>query len=482
MRERLQSEWRKELLYVTLALMESCWAYAWLVFLLGRGLSHSLHLATVLCVLLLAMYLTRLLHSRKTPLLLQRSLTLVLAVLTALLLLRLYIYEGHRISDLSWLGHFLWDAGNAMQGIAPSLVLFVAGLYLWVRGIALAQRDLGVEAVGFSFRLGIIAFVWLFLIQLLSPGRAAVPLVFVYFFLGLIAVGLARIESVSQSHLGIRSPFNASWLGILSGSTLAVSAVSIAAATLFSLRHVTAVIHALKPVLALLGKLAAPLSVAVAWVLELLISFLIRVFSALVSEEGQEITPLSRIAQGLQEFQQAQPVQGALRILLQVVKWGFLGLALLCILAIVAFSINRMRRIQEESAEQQAVWESGRPAEGAHGTGHSRWQRLRDELQARLAQLRGEDYSLASIRQIYASLVRLATAGGFPRREAETPYEYTATLRRAFAGCEEEIQLITEAYVRVHYGERSFPAAYVQRVRDAWRTVRARQEQQASQA
>jgi hypothetical protein len=472
----MRAQWRKELLYLTLALMENCWFYGWLTFLLGRSLSRSLPFAATLSVLLLATYLTRLLHGRQTPLLMQRSLTLLLAVLSSLLLLRLHVYGDHRISDLSWLGGFLWEASNIMQRISPALVLFCAGLYLWVRGIALAQRDLGVESVGFSFRLGIIAFVWLFLIQILTPGGDAVPLTFAYFFMGLIAVGLARIESVSQSHLGIRSPFNASWLGILAGSTLAVSTVSIAAAVLFSLRNIVAILNAINPVLALLGKLASPLWIALAWLLELLINFLIRIFSGLFGEQRQEPTALTRLAEELQQFQQSQPVQGALRIILQIIKWGVLGLAFLSALAIVAFSVSRLRRaLQEESGEQEAVWESGRTTEDKRSATQDYWQRLRDELQARLARLRGEDYSLTTIRQIYASLVRLATACGFPRREAETPYEYTSTLHQAFAGCEDEVRLITEAYVRVHYGERSFPAAYVQRIRDAWLAIRARQ-------
>jgi hypothetical protein len=472
----MRAQWRKELLYLILALMENCWLYAWLTLLLGHGLSRSLPFAATLSMLLLATYLTRLLHARETPLLVQRSLTLLLAVLSSLLLLRLHAYGDHRISDLSWLGSFLWEASNIMQRISPALVLFCAGLYLWARGIALAQRDLGVESVGFSFRLGIIAFVWLFLIQIFTPGGDAVQLTFGYFFVGLIAVGLARIESVSQSHLGIRSPFNASWLGILAGSTLAVSALSVAAAALFSLRNIVAALNTITPVIAVLGKLASPLWIALAWLLELLINFLIRIFSGLFGEQSLEPTALTRIAGELQQFQQAQPVQGALRIILQIIKWSFLGLAFLSALAIMAFSISRLRRaLLEQSAEQQAIWESGRTAEDKSSATQSRWQRLRDELQARLARLRGQDYSLASIRQIYASLVRLATACGFPRRQAETPYEYTSTLHRAFAGCEEEVQLITEAYVRVHYGERSFPVAYVQRIRDAWLAIRVRQ-------
>jgi len=477
MTDRLRALWRRELLYLALALMENCWFYAWLVLLLGRGSSSSPPFVTTLSLLLVSMYLTRLLHARKTALLVQRSLTVVLAVSSALLLPRLYVYAGRSVGNLSWLGNLMWEFGNIMQSISPAVILSCAGLYLWVRGIALAQRDLDVDSVGFSFRFGIVAFVWLFLVGILSPVAAnAVRLAFLYFFLGLIAVALGRIESVSQSRLGIRSPFNASWMAILAASTLAVSGVSVTATAVFSLHNIAAVLNALKPVLTLLGKLASPLGVALAWLLQLVITLLVRLFSGLFGEQSEQTSALERLGEELQQFQQAQPVQGVLHIVLQMIKWGLLGLVVVGALAIVAFSIRRVQRaLQGENAEQQAVWESGR-AEGTPDSGQSRWQRLRDELSAQLAKLRGEDYSLASIRQVYASLVRLATACGFPRRKAETPYEYTATLRRAFASSEEEIQLITEAYVRAHYGERSFPGAYVQSVRSAWLAIRTRQE------
>ncbi len=468
----MRTQWRRELLYPILALMETCWFYAWLTFLVGGGLSRSLPLVTMLSVLLLATYLTRFLHARKTTLWVQRSLTLVLAVLSSLLLLRLHIYVSYGISDLSWLGSFLWEAGNIMQRISPELVLFCAGLYLWARGIALAQRNLDVESVGFSFRLGIAAFVWLFLLRIFSPGGDVLHLVFGFFFLGLVAVGLARVESVSQSRLGIRSPFNASWLAILASSTVAMAAISVAAARLFSLRNIAAVLNAVKPVFALLGRLAAPLWLVLAAVLELFLTFLIRLFSGLFGERSEDITALQRMAEELQQFQQGQPAQGLLQTLLQVIKWAALGLAFVGVLALVASTISRVRRALDEGAEQEAVWESVAATEGTGNATHSYWQRLQDELEALLARVRGEDYSLVSIRKVYASLVRLATASGFPRRAAETPYEYTSTLHRAFAGCEAQVQLITEAYVRAHYGERSFPPDYVQRVRDAWLSIR----------
>jgi len=481
--EELRTSWRRELLYVCLATMEVCWFYPWLLLLSGAASGRRIPFVVVLCLFLGVTYLTRLFHQRAVRLSLQRSATVSLALLCSLLLLRLYIYVGYPVSDLSWLGHLVWDLGNVMQRIPPALVIFVAVLYIWLRGIQLAQRELDVESVGFSFRAGIIAFLWLFLLSLLGSPADATPYAFAFFFVGLVAVALGRIESVSQSRLGIRSPFNLSWLAILLGATLVVSALSLLATRVFSLQNVLLLGRWVRPAADLLGKLAYPLLLVVAMVLEGLISILIRFFSGLLGGEASQELPILRIAEQLQEqLQQMQPTEGVLLFVLQLIKWVFLGSALLMALAILVFSISRVRKSLESQrlADHDSVWDADEVAREAEDAVLNRWQRLLAALQARWARLQGEEFSLASIRQVYVSLVKLATASGVPRRQAQTPYEYAAALLRSFPGSAEEIGLITEAYVRTHYGERSFSTAYVQRVRDAWLAIRQRQEEQSS--
>jgi len=123
------------------------------------------------------------------------------------------------------------------------------------------------------------------------------------------------------------------------------------------------------------------------------------------------------------------------------------------------------------------VWDSTDGGKDASRAWEAYWRNLRQELEARLARLRGQEYALASIRQIYSSLVKLSTAAGYPRQNAETPYEYLETLAGAFPESRDDLGLITEAYVRTHYGEQRFQPEYVRRVRDAWLAVRQRQAQ-----
>ncbi len=472
------ANWRKEMLYLTLAAMESCWFYPWLIFLVGTRRQPGIPIGAVFATLLVALQLTRVLNQERLSLPLQRAAIIVLALLSSLLLLKLYVYADYPATDVAWLGRFAWELSNFFQRIHPSFVIFAAGLYLWWRGIQLAQGDLGVPSVSLSFRVGIVAFLWLFLIRVFNPRIDATPFAFVYFLLGLIALGLARIEEVTQSRLGIRSPFNASWMSILFGSALLVLAVSALAAWLFSVRNVAALLNLFSPIIPLLRRIASPLLVVLAWLLDLLLKSLIRVFGGVL---GREFAALSEFSEELQQFQQleTEPAQGVVLIIIQLLKWGFLLVLLLGALAVLALSMSRVWQGQQagRDAEHDSVWETGSAAKDVRDALASRWRRWREELLAQLARLRGEEYSLITIRQIYASLVKLATTSGFPRREAQTPYEYTVSLNAAFPGSGEEIQLITNAYVRTHYGERSLRPNDVQRVRDAWLTIRKRQEQ-----
>jgi hypothetical protein len=472
---------RKQMLYLGLAAMEACWLYPWLLFALGVD-ERAAHVpfAPILFTLLLAFCVTRYFDRRAVSLAWQRLCTIVLALLCTFLLLRIYVYPSYLPTDFSWAARFIWELGNVLQRIHGSFVLTLASLLLWWRGIQLAQRDLGLHSIGFSFRVGIIAFLWLFLCGLFGLRIDASPFAFGYFALGLVVLGLARIEEVGSTRLGICSPFDASWTALLTVAALLVVALSLVAARVLSVQNIVALLRQLRPAIALLSRAASPLLVALAWLLELLLTTLIRIFGAALGErpESQAVEGLSSWIEELRRLRGATAPQGLWATIVQVLKWGFLGLIMVGVLAAIALSISRIRRGTEDgrNAEFESVWDSSSAGKDVRNALQSRWMRWREELWDRLTWLRGEQYSLTTIRHIYASLVKLAAASGLARQAAETPYEYLARLEMVFPGSEPEMELITEAYVQAHYGERSFSPRYVQQVRDAWLTVRTRQE------
>ncbi len=80
----------------------------------------------------------------------------------------------------------------------------------------------------------------------------------------------------------------------------------------------------------------------------------------------------------------------------------------------------------------------------------------------------------ARIRIIYARLLKLGSRLGQPREPAVTPTEYLAVLDRVFPASRDELELITNAYLRVRYGELPESRTEVTQVEAAWGVVRRR--------
>lgn len=477
---RLRANWQAEFIYLGLAAMESCWLTPWLHFLLGTGVRRQLvPWVAPFFTLLLAMYSTRYMEAHGASLLTQRLVTVAFALVSTLALLRIYVYARYAAGDGSWLLQFVREMATVLQRIPPSLIVFCAGIYLWWRGVSLAQRELDLFSAGYSFRIGIVAFFWLFLLRLLGTPVEATASAFLFFFLSLIVLGLSRVRDVSHSHTGIRSPFGLSWMGILLGAALGISALSVLAAQLLSVRSVRAFLNWLHPALALLGRAASPLLTVLALLLDAMLRFLIRAFGVLFGEQSQESAELSQLAERLRQIEPVEVASRSLPLGLRILGGAVLVLLFCAGLAALAFSIDRKRRAQEEArlAEHGSIRDDSGMSRDVANAWQSYWRNLHQGLEARLARLRGQEYALASIRQIYASLVKLSTAAGFPRQEAETPYEYLTTLAQAFPESRDELGLITEAYVRTHYGEQRFQPEYVRRVRDAWLVIHQRQAQ-----
>jgi hypothetical protein len=80
----------------------------------------------------------------------------------------------------------------------------------------------------------------------------------------------------------------------------------------------------------------------------------------------------------------------------------------------------------------------------------------------------------ARIRIIYARLLRLSARLGEPRAPAVTPIEYLDSLETIFPASRDELDLITNAYLRVRYGELPETRRQVEEVESAWGVVRRR--------
>jgi len=159
------------------------------------------------------------------------------------------------------------------------------------------------------------------------------------------------------------------------------------------------------------------------------------------------------------------------------------GLGVVLALLAIVMWLERRRRWQRNPVADESGLASGQGTmlSQAGGLLQQAWERLRG-LAAQVGQfgIGRRLYAAVSVRHIYANVVRLAERRGFPRSPAQTPNEFLPELQRAFPACDSDLSNITEAYVRVHYGEAPSSLQELEALRSCWRRVLAAPVHQGS--
>ncbi|MEJ2750402.1 MAG: DUF4129 domain-containing protein, partial [Anaerolineae bacterium] len=78
----------------------------------------------------------------------------------------------------------------------------------------------------------------------------------------------------------------------------------------------------------------------------------------------------------------------------------------------------------------------------------------------------------ASIRRIYQQMLETASDVGYPRGESETPFEFLPTLAEIWPDNTADSRLITQAFVRVRYGELPETKEELAAIDTAWQRLR----------
>ena len=79
---------------------------------------------------------------------------------------------------------------------------------------------------------------------------------------------------------------------------------------------------------------------------------------------------------------------------------------------------------------------------------------------------------IASVRQIYRQFLRWAAAGGYPRHISQTPHEYCYTLVGLLPEAREDLDLVTQQYVRARYGAWLPTGDELDELSQAWHRVK----------
>jgi hypothetical protein len=354
---------------------------------------------------------------------------------------------------------------------------------MWWRGLSLVQFQPNIDRVGLRLRAGILLFIpFALLPQARDSAWGIMPFVLLYFVVGLMAVSLIRAEQVERERSGFAASLSPGWLGAIFITSLLVILTAGLIAIIISGDLLALIMQWLSPLRsALLAGTAVAISTTIYLasplfiLLEILLIWLANLFSVIfnnVSEGlGLELPGnLNDLDFLWQAREEAVEVAG-LSIPMEVTR-ALTMLIMLTVVVLVAFVLTR--RFRQPVLAPRAggpISAAERDELPGEGIGQRLLQRLGFMHRWRTA---------ASIRQIYRQMCTAASGVGYARGSSETPYEYLKTLEQVWPNKRSDSLLITEAYVRVRYGEVPETKEELEAIRAAWRRLEETGSAQAS--
>lgn len=401
-----------------------------------------------------------------------------LVLFSGLLGVRWALYRGTGLLNFHWLAEIADGLVNFHLGLRPGVFLFLFTASLWLRASSASGRMTTFFSVGVSFRLGV-------LLILLGGGVLAVRfagqiatatwLATIFVALGLLAVSLARSDEKAESAAGSTGA-SLPWdrLAQLALAVALTVALSLALAGFFAPDRIRAILAFFDPLWNLLGNLFFLLLLALSFVLEKIIGWLFAWLAPLFANVdlaktlGEAFSRLT-LPPELQENQapEAGPPSEALLMLLRA---GFV-IGLLALLLVIVYVLVVRRQGHQRTAEAEiAAVEKLSFGGDALRRG---WRRLRNLAGlVRRYGLGRELLDAISVENLYANLCRLARQRGQPRLPSQPPDDYLPRLALAFPNQEEGLGIITEAYMRVYYGEQAVSGEELASLRGVYESVR----------
>lgn len=461
---------RHELLYVAWALMEIAliapvalvampWARYW------PAASVTLWL---LLIMLVPFNLSRLMSLLRVPVQRQQVVMVVGLLLVILISLRTLVFQPASLFDFSWLrgwyGHIA-ESNNPYWGRDVAIFLLVT--FFWWRGIALVGRHVDMRVLGLRFRLSGLIFAPIVIV--IASGLAdwnVIPFLLLFFLASLLAIALTRAEQIEQDRSGKSFAMSPRWLAAVILSAVIIILTGVVLGGLASGQPILGLVGWLQPLWLALHFAATTiigilvhLSLPFLFVFGFLLQWMIEVIGQAMRRGLGPLTPLP-----------LQSEETVLRQLGRIIRIApeyrpvLLFLMMLLATLVVGLALNWVYRRMRPPAERESELAKNRAGAGDERPGLGR------RLLQQLGLARGWR-TAASIRRIYRDMSLVAGAAGYGRGESETPFEYLATLAKAWPENQADTSLITRAYVRVRYGEIPEDRQELAEIEAAWKRL-----------
>ena len=462
---------RHELLYVLWALMEIAiiapvslalmpWAGYW---------SPAQFVLWLLLLVMIPFNLSRLASILEIPVQRQQIIMVLALFITVLAAWRIIVYPDAGMLDFGWLSEMfrhIIESGNPYR--SQELAIFVLVVIGWWRGISLVGRRVDFRDTGLRFRMGIL--LTALLVAFVAGSFldwSVTPFVLLFFFSGLLAVVMSRVEQLELSRSGRSFPMGPRWLIVVSLTAAILVFLTGIVTGFISGESVLEVVGWMAPVwggltfliasvTSMVSYLLVPIILALEWILGK-IPFDFTTPSEMVSDFGED--------SGLATVQPEQIVEKVPQFV-DTAQRLLPFLIMIFVVLLVSLALSRLFQMARRAAEPE-----GQPLNPLDGLSGLEKPGFAQRLLDRLGFVR-RWRSAASIRRIYQAMCDTAADYGYARASSQTPYEYLTTLDGAWPNFHGETVLITEAYIRVRYGEIPESQEEMNQITEAWEVLR----------
>jgi len=477
--------WREIALF-SLIIMELSFAVLWYRVLLSfwERITYMRALAVFGGILFISFILTRFMNYISLKIKIQRIVLFILLIVSLLVGLNTLLYPSEGVGLGGIIVRLFRSFNNTTSYIPAEFVLMLIILFVIWRGASLARKRIDPGRFLSSFRIGIVL-LFAYGISFGFTENTSLSILYLFLFFSLLGLSVARISALGRLRGGHSINFDKRWLiGIVLAIMLILS-ITIIAANLVSGQELDIEINIFGWILFVLTLLISPFvwvtlylfSVLDQWIhFDRILQSLSELFGRLQSVFEGFLTILDSL-KGALDFSFVINFIEALKAIQPIILW------IVILLVVFLFLRSLVRYFLNESTEVEEEYQAISGQEDLLGLLRAALRKGIRKMTTGLEQVFNLDSArkflmAARIRRIYARLLDLSDKLGHPRPLSSTPLEFLPSLESLLPDSKRELDVITQAYLRVRYGE--FPETHqeVEIVETAWNHVRSHGQDQ----
>jgi hypothetical protein len=320
------------------------------------------------------------------------------------------------------------------------------------------------------------------------PAAGVIPAVILYFGLGLLLLGQARFDGARRrwmvDKVKVAEQTSARWLRY----SLVLSGIAALVAFLIPVSYSLGLLDALRTVMSFVLGIISSIFMLIVFVIGLIGRLVDLLLGQPVAPEEpaapadlRELFPSTASTSGPNWLAQLNwaSIQSALSWLIALAVIVYVGWTYLRDHPTFSQGLGEIKVLHILANIWRAIWNSIIGMAGEAGeTVKDAFQRLVGErssgrpLLGRLLRLGGSS-PRERVRALYMSTLSRAAGQGIVRRDSQTPYEYEAVLEPRVPTAADDVEQLTEAFVKARYAQHPIGDEDVAAAHDAWLRLRS---------